>query len=32
MKPALWPLVFYAAGSICFLIGSAIAAWQVMSK
>lgn len=25
MNPALWPFVFYLAGSICFVVGTVIA-------
>ncbi len=28
MNPALWPYVFYLAGSVCFVIGTVIAMVQ----
>jgi hypothetical protein len=29
MNPALWPFVFYLAGSVCFVIGTLIAMVQM---
>jgi hypothetical protein len=29
MNPALWPFVFYLAGSVCFVIGTVIAMVQM---
>lgn len=29
MNPALWPFVFYLAGSVCFVIGTVIAMAQM---
>jgi hypothetical protein len=29
MNPALWPFVFYLAGSVCFVIGTLIAMAQM---
>jgi hypothetical protein len=29
MNPALWPFVFYLAGSVCFVVGTLIAMAQI---
>lgn len=29
MNPALWPFVFYLAGSVCFVVGTLIAMAQM---
>ena len=29
MNPALWPFIFYMIGSICFVIGTAIAMLRI---
>lgn len=30
MNPALWPFIFYGAGSLCFLVGTIIAVVQIL--